>query len=106
MSKLTSTTKIISGDLVVGQAVEMETTITVTKTGKLHGVSRSSGTFVGDYRETKEWGGEVHFMFRDGIIGETPQRGFFAYPVSHFDADTLAAYGDFKFDAQAIHQNA
>lgn len=105
MSKFTSTTKIISGNLVVGDTVEMETTMTVTKTGKLHGISRSSGVFVGDYRETKEWGGEVHFMFRNGIIGDTPQ-GHFAYPVSHFDADTLAAYGDFKFDAQAIHENA
>lgn len=103
--KFTSVTRIISGNLVVGDTVEMETTLTNTKTGKLHRVSRSSGVFVGDYRETPEWGGEVHFMFRDGIIGDTPQPHF-AYPVSHFDADTIAAYGDFKFDAQAIHENA
>lgn len=103
--KLTKVTRIISGNLVVGDTVEMETTLTNTKTGKLHGVSRSSGVFVGDYRETKAWGGEIHFMFCDGIIGDVPQPHF-ACPVSNFDADTLAAYGDFKFDAQAIHENA
>ena len=103
--KFTTTTKIAAGNLVVGQTVELESTMTVTKTGKLHGISQSSGVFVGDYRETKAWGGEVHFMFRDGIIGDTPQR-FFAVPVSRFDADTLAAYGDFKFNAQAVHENA
>lgn len=104
MSRYTSTTKIVSGNLVNGQIVEMETTLTDTKTGKQR-VSRSSGVFVGDYRETPEWGGKVHFMFRDGIIGDVPQPHF-ADPVSNFDADTLAAYGDFKFNAQAIHENA
>lgn len=104
--KFTSVTRIISGSLVVGETVEMETTLTDAKTGKLHRVNRSSGVFVGDYRETEAWGGEVHFMFRDGIIGDTPQPGHFAYPVSHFDADAIAAYGQFKFDAQAIHENA
>lgn len=104
MAKFTSTTRIVSGNLINGQTVEMETTLTDTKTGKQR-MSRSSGVFVGDYRETKAWGGEVHFMFRDGIIGDTPQPHF-ACPVSRFDTDTLAAYGDFKFDAQAIHENA
>jgi len=101
--KFTTTTRIVRGNLVAGQTVEMESTIIVTKTGKMHGISHSSGVFAGDYRETKAWGGEMHFMFRDGIIGETPQ-GHFAVPVSRFDADTLAAYGDFKFDAQRIHE--
>jgi len=103
--KFTTTTKIVKGNLVVGETVELESTMTVTKTGKLHGISRSSGVFVGDYRETKAWGGEIHFMFRDGTIGEFPQP-FFAFPVSRFDADTLAAYGDFKFNAQTIHEGS
>jgi hypothetical protein len=54
---------------------------------------------LGDYQETKAWGGQQHFMFRS-------DRGLFAKPVSFFDADTIAAYGEFKFDAQPIHENA
>jgi len=96
----TTNTRIISGKLVAGTTVELESTLTVTKTGKLHGVNTETVTFLGDYQETKAWGGQQHFMFR------SDDRGLSAMPVSFFDADTLAAYGEFKFDAQPIHENA
>jgi hypothetical protein len=95
----TTTTRIVSGELVAGTTVELESTLTVTKTGKLHGVNTETATFLGDYQETKACGGQQHFMFRS-------DRGLFAKPVSFFDADTIAAYGEFKFDAQPIHENA
>ncbi|AEK08612.1 hypothetical protein SEA_AKHILA_63 [Mycobacterium phage Akhila] len=94
-------TKVLAGYLKPGETVEMESTRTNRRTGKVIGnPSRGSGVFVGDYRSDD---GQMYFMFRDGEVNGHRQ-SLFGYPVANFSAYTLSTYGPFKFNAQHIHE--